>query len=136
MQDSDHAKEQARCTLCIHRSLSKDPTSATQRNKRATHCMHIVLFCKHPIRATRRNKRPTHCVCLVLSAKTRHTCKPREGTSALDTLSTSFFKQRSDISHAKKQARCTLCIHHSLSKDPTKATRTNKRARHCVYIGL
>ena len=89
MQDNDHAKKQARYTLCTHRPFF---------------------------------------------AKIRY--EPREGTSALHNVYASFFKQRFNESHAKKQARSTLRIHRSLSKDPTKATRRNKRSRHCVYIVL
>ena len=36
---------------------------------------------------------------------------PCERTSALHTVKSSFFKQGSDISHAKEQARYTLCTH-------------------------
>ena len=36
---------------------------------------------------------------------------PRERTSTLHTVYSSFFKQGSDISHAKEQARYTLCTH-------------------------
>ena len=45
----------------------------------------------------------------------------------------SFYQERSDISHANEQARYTQCMGRSISKDPTYATRTNKRATHSVY---
>ena len=39
--------------------------------------------------------------------------------AALHTVYASFFKRKSDIGHAKEQARYTLCMPRSLSKDPT-----------------
>ena len=54
-------------------------------------------------------------------SKDRH--NSREGTSALHTGYASFFKQTSDISHAKEQAHCTLCMPRFLSKDTSQATK-------------
>ena len=64
-----------------------------------------VYWSKEQTWATRRNKRPIHCVCLFFffKAKIRH--EPLGGTSALCIVYASFFKQRSDINHAKGQAR-------------------------------
>ena len=40
------AKEQAPYTLCMPCSINNDPTYATRRNKRASHCIFIVLSTK------------------------------------------------------------------------------------------
>ena len=49
--------------------------------------------------------------------------KPRERTSALHTVYASFFKQRSDIRHAKEQAGYTLYIHCIIIFGGTEASK-------------
>ena len=48
-----------------------------------------------------------------------HAVKSKNFDASSCLVYASFFKQRSDISHAKEQARYTLCMPRSLRKDPT-----------------
>ena len=89
MQDSDHAKKQARYTLCTHRPFfakiryePREGTSAlhnvyasffkqrpaishAKEQARCTLCIHRSLS-KDPTKATRRNRPAVHCVFIVL----------------------------------------------------------------------
>ena len=56
------------------------------------------------------------------------------GTSALHTLYYSFFKQIYDISHAKEQARCTLCIHRSEVKQRYDLGHAKEEVRHTLCV--
>ena len=136
-----HAEEQARYILSMPSSNEKKRfTTCTSGQVVSTrHSDRVVEWKMHLIsllgEATKLSSRTMQVH--KLSRPGRQSCRMKNAShqlSALHTVYAFFYKQRSDISHAKEQARYTQCMLRSLSKDPSPAAPRNKRSTHCIFI--